>query len=91
MSKKRASLVAAAVIMVVTAHYHADEPVTFSRATEGSNKLIGKSDANMGIRRSVTGKAAKYGGAIVMCRTQLQHSIASLEVGTRSTRLVHGP
>ena len=25
-------------------HYHADEPVTFSRATEGSNKLIGKSD-----------------------------------------------
>ena len=32
--------------------------------------LTGKADANMGVRRSVTGKCAKYGGAMVMGRTR---------------------
>ena len=56
--------------------YHAEEPVTYSRGTPGSSRLSGKCDANMGIKRSVTGKAIKYGGAIIMARTVLQHSIA---------------
>lgn len=51
-------------------------PITYSRDTPNSSRLVGRADANFATHRSTSGRVIMYGGATVMHRSQKQHCIA---------------
>lgn len=53
-----------------------DLPITYSRDTPNSSRLIGRADANFTPHRSTSGRVIMYGGATVMHRAQKQHCVA---------------